>query len=149
MEENELTLDALQELITQGTFHRWLGLRVLEVGAQGIVVGVPWREEFMVHPERRYVHGGILATAIDISADYALAARVGQPCPTVDLRVDYHRAAAPGELRVEARVVRLGGTMATAEAYVYDSGGALAASGRGVYFTGVLRKRARGGAGNG
>ena len=55
------------------------------------------------------------------------------PIPTVDLRVDYHRPALQGERTVEGRVIKLGRTFSTAEAYVYDSEGALLASGRGVY----------------
>ena len=34
---------------------------------------------------------------------------------------------------VEARVIKMGRTFSTAEAFVYDSDGALLASGRGVY----------------
>jgi uncharacterized protein (TIGR00369 family) len=74
-----------------------------------------------------------LATIIDVAADYALAAKLGAPIPTVDLRIDYHRAALEGELTVKAKVIKIGRTFSTAEAYVYDSDGKLLASGRGVY----------------
>jgi len=141
MAENKLNIEQLQALITRAALHRWLGLRILDMTEEGIEVGVTWREEFVVNPERRYTHGGILATVIDISGDYALAAKVGQACPTIDLRVDYHRAAMPGDIKVSARVVRLGGTIATAEAYAYDTEGRLLASGRGAYHTGVLKQK--------
>jgi uncharacterized protein (TIGR00369 family) len=49
------------------------------------------------------------------------------------LRVDYHAAAMPGDLTVKGRVVKAGGQLSTAEAHVYDGGGKLVASGRGVY----------------
>ena len=55
--------------------------------------------------------------------------------PTVDLRVDYHAAAMPGDLTVKGRIVKAGGQFSTAEAYVYDAAGKLLASGRGTYFT--------------
>ncbi|MCZ6886089.1 MAG: PaaI family thioesterase [Alphaproteobacteria bacterium] len=58
---------------------------------------------------------------------------LGGPIPTVDLGVDYHRPALQGALTVEARVIKLGRTISAAEAFVYDSDGALLASGRGVY----------------
>jgi uncharacterized protein (TIGR00369 family) len=49
--------------------------------------------------------------------------------------VDFHRAAMPGPLLARASVIKLGGTLATAEARVLDESGALLASGRGVYLT--------------
>jgi uncharacterized protein (TIGR00369 family) len=41
----------------------------------------------------------------------------------------------PGDVIAKAKVVRMGSQYATAEAYVYDSEGALVASGRGTYYT--------------
>jgi uncharacterized protein (TIGR00369 family) len=55
--------------------------------------------------------------------------------PTVDLRVDFHRTALPGSLIARANVIKLGGTLATAEAQIFAEDGALLASGRGVYLT--------------
>jgi uncharacterized protein (TIGR00369 family) len=57
----------------------------------------------------------------------------------VDLRIDFHRTATPGDLRAEARVIHVGGTLATAEARIFSHDGKLVASGRGVYFTGALK----------
>jgi uncharacterized protein (TIGR00369 family) len=51
------------------------------------------------------------------------------------MRVDYHRTALPGPLVARARIVKLGGTVATAEAEVFDGNDRLVASGRGVYLT--------------
>ena len=72
---------------------------------------------------------------VDVVADYAIAAQLGRPVPTIDIRVDYHKAAMPGDLTAKGRVVRNGSQYSTAEAYVYDKDGALVASGRGTYFT--------------
>ena len=133
MTENKLTQAQLGERITLAPFHQWLGLKLVEMTDDGIKVSLPWREEFVVSSEVGYTHGGILATIIDIAADYALAAKIGAPLPTVDQRVDYHRAAMPGELIIEARVIKLGRTFSTAEALVRDPEGRLLSSGRGVY----------------
>ena len=89
----------------------------------------------MVNPDRRYTHGGILAAIVDTAADYAIAASLGRPVPTISVRVDYHKAAMPGDLTARAHVVRMGSQYSTAEAYVYDTEGKLVASGRGTYFT--------------
>ena len=56
--------------------------------------------------------------------------------PTIDLRVDYHAAAMPGDLTVQGQGrAAWAGSSHCAEAHVYDKDGKLLASGRGTYFT--------------
>ncbi|MEM6847137.1 MAG: PaaI family thioesterase [Pseudomonadota bacterium] len=140
MADETMTIETLQALITRAPFHQWLDLKVTDIGDGEITVTSTWREEFVVNPEGRYTHGGILATLIDAIADYAIAAKLGKPVPTIDMRVDYHRAAMPGNLTVKGKIVKLGGQFSTAEAEVFDGDGKLLASGRGTYFTGLLKK---------
>jgi uncharacterized protein (TIGR00369 family) len=130
-----LTPEKVQELITRAPYHQWLGLEVLAVQADGIELKATWREEWVVNPERRYTHGGVLAALIDLAADWALVSRTGRGVPTIDLRVDYHSAAMPGDLTARGKVVKWGSQFSTAEAQVFDREGKLLASGRGTYFT--------------
>ena len=132
---DEITVEKVQALITRAPFHQWLGLQVLTVSDEGIELKAKWREEWVVNIERRYTHGGILAALVDLAADWALVKKTGRGVPTIDMRVDYHAAAMPGDLIVKGRVVRAGGQFSTAEAHVYDEAGKLLASGRGTYFT--------------
>ena len=132
---SRIGIDKLQQLITRGAFNQWLNFTVVKSDAEGLEIRAAWREEWVVNPERRYTHGGILAAIVDVAADYAIAAELGRPVPTIDLRVDYHKAAMPGDLTAKARVVRIGSQYSTAESSVYDKDGALVASGRGTYFT--------------
>ena len=129
------SIETLQKLITRGPFNQWLNFTVLKADTEGIEVKAGWREEWVVNPDRKYTHGGILAAIVDVAADYAIAAQLGRPVPTIDILVDYHKAAMPGDLTAKARVVRSGSQYSTAEAYIYDKDGALVASGRGTYFT--------------
>ena len=135
MSEDPTGIERLQELITRGPFNQWLNFTVMKAGDDGVEIKAAWREEWVVHPERRYTHGGILAAIVDVVADFAIAARLGRPVPTIDLRVDYHKAAMPGDITAKAHVVRLGNQVSTAEAYLYNPEGELVASGRGTYFT--------------
>ncbi len=135
MAETPMTLEKLQQLITRGPFNQWLAFTVLKIDGDGIEIKAAWREEWVVNPDRRYTHGGILAAIVDVAADYAIAAQLGRAVPTIDIRVDYHKAALPGDLIAKARVVRMGSQYSTAEASVYDSDGTLVASGRGTYLT--------------
>lgn len=130
-----ITIEEVQRLISRAAFHQWLGIEVTALSDDGIELTARWREEWVVNPERRYTHGGVLAALIDLAADWALVKRTGRGVPTIDMRVDYHAAAMPGDLTVKGRVVRSGSQFATAEAHVYDASGKLLASGRGTYFT--------------
>jgi len=125
----------IEAKLRRGPYHEWLGLKVVSVGEGEIELTATWREEWVVNPEKRYTHGGILAALVDLAADWALVSTTGRGVPTIDLRVDYHRAALPGDLRVKGKVIRFGSQVSSAEAHVYDAHGKLVASGRGVYST--------------
>jgi uncharacterized protein (TIGR00369 family) len=131
----QVTLEQVQALITRAPFHQWLGLTVLAVTDNSIEIKATWREEWVVNPERRYTHGGILAALIDLAADFAMIKQTGRGVPTIDMRVDYHRAAMPGDLIARGKVVRFGSQFSTAEAELIDKDGKVVASGRGTYFT--------------
>ena len=131
----ELTIEKVQELITRGPYHQWLGLKVIALYDDGIEIKATWREEWVVNLERRFTHGGILAALIDLGADWAMVKKLGRGVPTIDMRVDYHAVALPGDLTIKGKVVRMGGQFSTAEAHVFDAAGKLLASGRGTYLT--------------
>ena len=130
-----LDFATLAAMVKDCPFHRWLGVELISLDETGIAIRTPWRAEFVSDPDRGYAHGGVLASLIDLAADYAVAARIGRGAPTVDMRVDYHRAAMPGPLIARAAVVKLGGTLTTAEARVFDERDELVASGRALFFT--------------
>ena len=141
MPQNVLTLQALQERMSANPFNNWMGMHIEELTENQLTVKINWREEMVSNPKARYTHGGILGALIDTVADFMIAAKVGVPVPTVDMRVDYHRAAAPGDLKCVGRIVRLGGTNSVAEAYIYDGEERLIASGRGTYFTAAAKSK--------
>ena len=130
MMENEINA-----LIQSRPFHQWLGLEVTDVGEGHVEITAQWRPEWIVNPEGNYIHGGILASLVDLGADWALFSHTGRGVPTIDLRVDYH-AAARGNLRIVGTVLKAGRKIPSAEAKVFDESGKLVASGRGVYQTG-------------
>jgi len=135
MAENVVSLEDLQARLTANPFNAWMGLEITALDEDRIEIGMTWREEMVSNPQARRTHGGILSALVDVAADFMIAAKVGAPAPTVDLRIDFHRAASPGDLRAVGRVIRIGGTFSTAEAAVYDSEDRLIASGRGLYYT--------------
>jgi uncharacterized protein (TIGR00369 family) len=132
MSDEKLTAAQVEEKLRRGPYHQWLGLKVVSVGEGEIELTATWREEWVVNPDRKYTHGGILAALVDLTADWALVSKTGRGVPTIDLRVDYHRAAMPGDLS----------QFSVSEAQVFDKDGALCASGRGVYSTAPLPPKA-------
>jgi uncharacterized protein (TIGR00369 family) len=140
----KLDFETLATMVKDCPFHEWLGVELVSLDATGIAIRMPWRAEFVSDPDRGYTHGGVLASFIDLAADYAVAAKLGRGAPTVDMRVDYHRAAMPGPLLARAAVIKLGGTLATAEARVLDEHDELVASGRALFFTRASEKKESG-----
>jgi uncharacterized protein (TIGR00369 family) len=118
------SVEDVQKLLSRGPYHQWLGLKVVAVGDGTIEMTATWREEWVVNPDRGY-----------LAADWALVSKTGRGVPTIDLRVDYHRAAMPGELTVRGEIVNYGKQFSVAEAKVFDKDGRLLASGRGTYLT--------------
>ena len=140
MAENVVPVDKLQARLTANLFNEWMGLEILNLDEDSIEIGMTWREEMISNPKARVTHGGILGALVDVAADFMIAAKIGAPAPTVDLRVDYHRAATPGNLKAVGRIIRIGGTFSTAEAEIFDADDKLIASGRGLYYTAPPRK---------
>ena len=135
MSRNVIGLEKLQERLIANKFNDWMGLSITKLDEESIEISLKWREEMISNPKARWTHGGILGALVDVTADFMIAAKLGAPAPTVDLRIDYHRAATPGDLKAVGRIIRIGRTFSTAEAEVLDPEGKLIASGRGVYYT--------------
>jgi uncharacterized protein (TIGR00369 family) len=132
---DERVLEEARQRLARSPFHRWLGLQLLALGEDTVELRATWREDWVVNPERRNTHGGILAALIDIAADWSLTSRLGRAVPTIDMRVDYHRFALPGDLLASGRVVKFGSQFSVCESQVLDLDGQLLASGRGTYLT--------------
>jgi uncharacterized protein (TIGR00369 family) len=133
-----MTLEQVQEIVTRAPYHKWLGLQVIAVHDDGIEIKAKWREEWVVNLEKRFTHGGILAALIDLGADWAMVRKTRRGVPTIDMRVDYHAVAMPGDLTIKGKIVRMGSQFSCAEAQVFDAQGKLLASGRGTYLTAPL-----------
>jgi uncharacterized protein (TIGR00369 family) len=131
----EFTVERVQQLITRAPYHQWLGIEVISVAPDAVELKAKWREDWVVNPDRRYTHGGVLATLVDIAADWSMVMRTKRGVPTIDLRIDYHSPAMPGDLTARGKIVRFGGQFSTAEAQIFDQEGKLLASGRGTYLT--------------
>lgn len=113
--------------------HDWVGAHVTRIDGEWVEAECPWKPEFEGAPNT--AQGGVLATLVDMAAEYAIAAKFGRPVPTINLRIDYHRPVRPGVMYARGRVIKAGATIITAEAQVLDSERGLCTSGRGSFFS--------------
>ena len=120
----------------QVRFNRLLGLVVEELAPGLARLRFPFQEAFMGDPLRRALHGGVVATLIDLAGGMAVFTRLtpGDACSTIDLRVDYYQPAQSLDLVAEARLARLGNRVAVSNIEVLQPGrSGLVAEGRGAY----------------
>lgn len=107
------------ELREHGLFE-WLSLDIGSIEPGRVVFTLPFDEKF-ANLTSGTVHGGITATVIDTASGFALRSTFEDPkaarLTTTDLNVRYVRPAR-NDLRVEAEVVRAGGTMGVTESEV-------------------------------
>jgi uncharacterized protein (TIGR00369 family) len=100
-----------------------------------VLIKLGYRPEFRRAPDEPGYHGGVIAALIDIAGHAAVAVRVGRMVPTIDLRIDYLRAAPGCDLTARARVLRAGRSIARADIDIFDDHDELIAAGRGTYST--------------
>jgi len=119
--------------LAESPYHRFLGLELQRYDDGLVEIVMPFREEFLREDGSDWLHGGIIASLIDIAGDYAVYSRTGGDVPTVDLRIDYLRPAKRGSLRATGRIVKVGRRVGVADVEVRDEQGQVVAVGRGVY----------------
>lgn len=118
------------ELFVTSPFHRWLDCEISRMDEGGVVLELPFREEFVGDPEGRTYHGGVIASLVDAAGTFCAIAATGHDCVTVDWRLDFLRPAGPATLTARAESVRVGMRIAVADVEVLDQNGTRVAVGR-------------------
>ena len=77
---------------------RTLGIECLRVGPCTATLKIPYRPELVGDPERGVVFGGVITTLLDQAGGAATLCSLSElvTIATIDLRIDYLRAAEPG-----------------------------------------------------
>lgn len=93
-----------QDMVSYVPHANHLGIRAVEMGPAYAVCSLPYRPELVGDPVRRVVFGGAITTLIDHASGIAVACALEEltAIATIDLRVDYLRAAEP-DLELFAR----------------------------------------------
>jgi uncharacterized protein (TIGR00369 family) len=113
------------EAMTSYTPHaQFLGMSVVETGPRYAVIRLPFRKELIGDPRRGVVFGGAITTLIDHTSGLAVACALDElrAIATIDLRVDYLRAAEPGvDLFARSECYRTTRNVAFVRAFAYES----------------------------
>lgn len=140
---------ALTELFEQQiNFNQKLGLRLVEIGAQGPVLRFDMRPDLVGHYLYGRLHGGVISSALDAMGGLALMWAIGEKhrdesaqqvmsrftrLGTIDLRVDYLRQGIGQHFVATAEVLRLGGRVGTTQMRLVNDEGTLIATAAGAY----------------
>ena len=134
--DREDALARLAKEMADPPFHDVLQPRPVDVHADGsVVVHLSLRPEFARRRESLFYHGSVIASLADIVAHAAIAVRLGRMVPTIDLRVDYLRAASAGDLIASGRILTVGRSIGRADVEIVGSEGKTVAVARGAFST--------------
>lgn len=76
-----------------------LGMALQEIDAGTAVITLPYSDKIIGDPHTRVVHGGAVSALLDTCCGAAVMSHPSNPAgtATIDLRIEYLRAATPGQ----------------------------------------------------
>lgn len=127
MHDDGNLLRDLRERIAASAFHTWAGMAVVEASAGEVTVAMDVLDRHV--NLQGLVHGGMLAILADTACGLSIrsAMEPGRLHVTTDMDIHYLAPASPGRLLGRGRAVRVGRSLAFAEASIEDGEGKLLA----------------------
>jgi uncharacterized protein (TIGR00369 family) len=131
----KLTTEAADKILND-MFAPWvlaLDIHAAETGDQSVLLRIPFNDRLC--RVGGIICGQALASGADTAMVLAIAAASGgfKPCTTVDQTINYMRPITAGDALLEAKVMRLGKTLAFCTTEVRDTAGKVAAFSTGTY----------------
>lgn len=117
------TADA-QNFVDRLPHCRELNIRVEETGPSRAIMSLPYDKRLIGDPDTGVIHGGAVSVLMDTCAGAAVRMHPAHdgPLATLDLRIDYMRAAKPGAtITAEAKCFHVTRTVAFIRVLAWDS----------------------------
>jgi uncharacterized protein (TIGR00369 family) len=126
VEDGEL-FRALRERVAASGFHSWAGMEVVDASAGEVTIAMDVLDRHV--NLQGLVHGGMLAILADTACGLSIRSAIepGRLHVTTDLDVHYLAPARPGRLFGHGKAIKVGRSLAFAEASVEDGEGRLLA----------------------
>ncbi|MFC3616271.1 PaaI family thioesterase [Lutimaribacter marinistellae] len=102
---------------------RALKLELTYIGNGEAEISMPYNEDLIGDPRRGVIHGGAVSAMLDTCSGAAVMSHPHAPggTATIDLRIDYMRAATPGQaIRTRATCYHITRNVAFVRATAYD-----------------------------
>jgi uncharacterized protein (TIGR00369 family) len=133
MDADDAIADDLRRRIAASPFHSGFGIQVEEARRGEVRLGWEARDEH--RNLQGLVHGGVLATLVDMAMGLAVRSVVGEARRhvTIELTVHYLRPASPGRLEAIGTTQRVGSQIAFADGTVFDANDRLLVRATGAY----------------
>ncbi|WP_214000574.1 thioesterase family protein [Arsukibacterium sp.] len=147
----EQLLPYIAATFDQMPFNRLLGLQVSRFADDEVEVRFPWAEQLVGNPIQKILHGGVIATVLDVAGGMmAVASALGRfsdidqselvqrfgKMSTIDIRTDYLRPGRGETFIATARVIRAGNKVAVCRMELHNEQGVHIALGTGTYLVG-------------
>jgi uncharacterized protein (TIGR00369 family) len=127
MAVDEGMLEDLRARVAASPFHTWAGMDVVEASAGEVTIAMQVEERHV--NLQGFVHGGMLAILADTACGLSIrsAMEAGRLHVTADLDIHFLAPAKPGRILGRGKAVKIGRSLAFAEASIEDDDGRLLA----------------------
>ncbi|TLU64664.1 thioesterase family protein [Thalassotalea litorea] len=132
-------------------FNQLLGFTITRMDPQESEIQFQWKHDLMGNPVQKILHGGVIASVLDMVGGVVAAANIIENLPelndtiihekltrmsTIDLRTDFLRPGRGERFIATARIIRKGSKVAVARMELHNQKGTHIAFGTGTYIVG-------------